>query len=212
MARNPDLQALRDYVMADTGAQNQASSTVRLLVTHSNLKARFLEIRLDLHVSALCAPPQIASPDHHTAADPELPPPRRCPSTPSRPSSAPTPAPTRQPWCFSSRTPRAPSSPSWPTTPASSASTPLRTGEPQQRGDPAAAAALPPDLPALFFQPFVPGKEHHSTPSFSRFLSPTIKTYTPHFCAAAFCISSTPTPPQSLPAAGWRTPPRWPST
>jgi tubulin-specific chaperone B len=51
MALNADLQALRDYVTAETGAQNQAESTVRLLVTHSNLKAKFMEIRLDLHVS-----------------------------------------------------------------------------------------------------------------------------------------------------------------
>ena len=51
MAVNTDLQALRNYVLADTGAQNQAESTVRLMVTHSNLKANFMEIRLDLHVS-----------------------------------------------------------------------------------------------------------------------------------------------------------------
>jgi hypothetical protein len=30
--------------------QNQAESTVRLHVTHSNLKAEFTELRLDLHV------------------------------------------------------------------------------------------------------------------------------------------------------------------
>ena len=46
---NSDLRALRDYVTAP-GSQNQSEATVRLLVTHSNLKARFLEIRLDLHV------------------------------------------------------------------------------------------------------------------------------------------------------------------
>lgn len=50
---NEDLQALRDYVMADTGAQNQAESTVRLLVTHSNLQASFMEIRLDKHVCCI---------------------------------------------------------------------------------------------------------------------------------------------------------------
>ncbi len=43
-------EALRAYVLADTGAQNQAESTVRLVVTHSNLQASFMDIRLDLHV------------------------------------------------------------------------------------------------------------------------------------------------------------------
>lgn len=47
---NNDLRALREYVTA-AGSQNQAESTVRLLVTHSNLKAKFMEIRLDMHVS-----------------------------------------------------------------------------------------------------------------------------------------------------------------
>ena len=47
---NSDLRALREYVTAP-GGQNQADSTVRLLVTHSNLKAKFMEIRLDMHVS-----------------------------------------------------------------------------------------------------------------------------------------------------------------
>lgn len=37
-------------MLADTGAQNQAESTVRLVVTHSNLAANFMDIRLDLHV------------------------------------------------------------------------------------------------------------------------------------------------------------------
>ena len=45
-------EALRDYVLADSGAQNQAESTVRLVVTHSNLKASFMDIRLDMHVRA----------------------------------------------------------------------------------------------------------------------------------------------------------------
>ena len=48
----PHQLALRDYVLADTGAQNQADSTVRLLISHSNLQAKFLDIRLDLHVGA----------------------------------------------------------------------------------------------------------------------------------------------------------------
>lgn len=47
----PDMQMLRDYVTARSGAQNQAESTVRLQVTHSNLQATFMEIRLDRHVS-----------------------------------------------------------------------------------------------------------------------------------------------------------------
>lgn len=46
--------ALREYVLADTGAQNQADSTVRLLVSHSNLQAKFMDIRLDLHVRGGC--------------------------------------------------------------------------------------------------------------------------------------------------------------
>lgn len=50
MRLNPDMQALRDYVTAPS-SQNQADSTVRLLITHSNLKSRFMEIKLDLHVS-----------------------------------------------------------------------------------------------------------------------------------------------------------------
>lgn len=47
-----DVDALRAYVAGpDTGFANKADSTVLLHVTHSNLKARFMEIRLDLHVS-----------------------------------------------------------------------------------------------------------------------------------------------------------------
>ena len=53
MALNTDLQALRDYVVGPSDFQNQSASTVRLMVTHSNLKARFLEIRLDMHVRSL---------------------------------------------------------------------------------------------------------------------------------------------------------------
>ena len=46
-----DLQMLKDYVRApgNFGA-NQAESTVLIHITHSNLKAEFLEIRLDKHV------------------------------------------------------------------------------------------------------------------------------------------------------------------
>ena len=45
-----DLAALRAYVTADTGAQQRAESTVLLTVTHSNLRATFMELRFDLHV------------------------------------------------------------------------------------------------------------------------------------------------------------------
>lgn len=52
-----ELEALRAYVTAPgSHGQNQADSTVRLHVTHSNLKSQFLEIRLDKYVRALnCA-------------------------------------------------------------------------------------------------------------------------------------------------------------
>lgn len=48
---NSDLQALKAYVSAPGkfGA-NQADSTVLLHVTHSNLRAEFMEIRFDKHV------------------------------------------------------------------------------------------------------------------------------------------------------------------
>ena len=50
-AMPPDMAALREYVTAaPSGEQSQAESTVRLHVTHSNLRAQFMEIRLDLHV------------------------------------------------------------------------------------------------------------------------------------------------------------------
>jgi tubulin-specific chaperone B len=49
--KNSDMQALKDYVTAPgkLGA-NQADSTVLLHLTHSNLKAEFMEIRFDKHV------------------------------------------------------------------------------------------------------------------------------------------------------------------
>uniref|UniRef100_A0A1D2ABR8 CAP-Gly domain-containing protein n=1 Tax=Auxenochlorella protothecoides TaxID=3075 RepID=A0A1D2ABR8_AUXPR len=46
-----DLRALRDYVMTPGDMQNQSDSTVLLSVTHSNLKARFMEIRFDRHMT-----------------------------------------------------------------------------------------------------------------------------------------------------------------
>lgn len=48
--KNTDLLALRDYVTHDTGILNKAETTVLLNVTHSNLKAMFMELRFDLHV------------------------------------------------------------------------------------------------------------------------------------------------------------------
>merc|ERR1719487_530126 len=45
------MQELRDYITYDTGAQNRGASTVLLHVTHSNLKARMFEIRLDRHMT-----------------------------------------------------------------------------------------------------------------------------------------------------------------
>jgi tubulin-specific chaperone B len=42
---------LRAYVTGpDGGGLNQSETTVLLHVTHSNLKAKFAELRLDLHV------------------------------------------------------------------------------------------------------------------------------------------------------------------
>jgi len=51
--RSADMQALRDYVTHDSGSLNQAESTVLLEVTHSNLNAKFMQIRLDMHMSIL---------------------------------------------------------------------------------------------------------------------------------------------------------------
>ena len=48
------MAALRSYVTFDSGAQNQAESTVLLNVTHSNLKAMFMELRFDKHVRKMC--------------------------------------------------------------------------------------------------------------------------------------------------------------
>lgn len=51
MLTGADIQGLKDYVKgSDGGMQNQAASTVRLHVAHSNLKATFVEVRLDRHV------------------------------------------------------------------------------------------------------------------------------------------------------------------
>ena len=53
--KNKDLLALREYVTHDSGSLNKADSTVQLMVTHSNLKARFMEIRFDRYVSIYTA-------------------------------------------------------------------------------------------------------------------------------------------------------------
>jgi len=44
--------AMREYVMGDTGL-NAAESTVKINVSHSNLKAKFMELRLDKHMTIL---------------------------------------------------------------------------------------------------------------------------------------------------------------
>ena len=49
--KNQELLSLREYVTHDSGSLNKADSTVQLMVTHSNLKARFMEIRFDRYVS-----------------------------------------------------------------------------------------------------------------------------------------------------------------
>jgi len=46
-----DLQMLRDWVAHDSGGQAKGATTVLLHVTHSNLKARMFELRLDRHMT-----------------------------------------------------------------------------------------------------------------------------------------------------------------
>jgi tubulin-folding cofactor B len=48
-AMSSDVAALRAYVTAETGAQRAHASTVRVMVSHSNLRATFLEIKFDAH-------------------------------------------------------------------------------------------------------------------------------------------------------------------
>lgn len=51
MLTGADIQQLKDYVAGPaSGIQNRVDSTVLLQVSHSNLSARFMEIRLDMHV------------------------------------------------------------------------------------------------------------------------------------------------------------------
>eukprot|EP00884_Botryococcus_braunii_P000256 jgi/Botrbrau1/10230/Bobra.0362s0019.2 len=54
MITQDDIRSLREYVTAPgNNGQNQADSTVRLHVTHSNLKQSFMDLRLDRHMSIL---------------------------------------------------------------------------------------------------------------------------------------------------------------
>lgn len=46
-----DMQMLKEYVQWDSGSLNRSESTVLLHVTHSNLKARMFELRLDRHMT-----------------------------------------------------------------------------------------------------------------------------------------------------------------
>ncbi len=46
-----DMAALRDWVTYESGGQARGETTVLLHVTHSNLKARMFEIRLDRHMT-----------------------------------------------------------------------------------------------------------------------------------------------------------------
>lgn len=52
-----DLGSLREYVTGQSRMQQAADSTVLLHIAHNHLKARFPEIRLDLHVSRAHATP-----------------------------------------------------------------------------------------------------------------------------------------------------------
>lgn len=52
MMTGADIAQLKAYVQAaPSGIQNRDAATVLLQVSHSNLAARFMEIRVDLHVS-----------------------------------------------------------------------------------------------------------------------------------------------------------------
>lgn len=69
MITGADIQQLKDYVAgADAGGQRQAESTVRIHVTHSNLKAKFVEIRLDMHMSVASVKSKLSS---HCGTAPE---------------------------------------------------------------------------------------------------------------------------------------------
>lgn len=66
MISGADIQALKDYVKGPS-SQNQADTTVRLQVTHSNLKAHFMEIRLDLQMTVAAVKQKLMS---HTGSSP----------------------------------------------------------------------------------------------------------------------------------------------
>ena len=52
MISGADIAQLKAYVAAPaSGIQHRLETTVLLSVSHANLSARFMEIRLDLHVS-----------------------------------------------------------------------------------------------------------------------------------------------------------------
>lgn len=52
MMTGADIAQLKAYVQGpDGGMQNRDAATVLLHVSHSNLAARFMEIRVDMHVS-----------------------------------------------------------------------------------------------------------------------------------------------------------------
>lgn len=67
MISRADIEALKAYVSAPVSNQNQAESTVRMAVTHSNLKANFMEIRLDKHMSIDTVKKKLSS---HTGSSP----------------------------------------------------------------------------------------------------------------------------------------------
>eukprot|EP00736_Rhodelphis_marinus_P010270 Rmarinus@m.6239 len=67
MLGNEQLNALRSYVTQDS-SQNQAESTVRLHVTHSNLKAEFMDLRLDRHMKISTVKDKLKT---HTGTNPD---------------------------------------------------------------------------------------------------------------------------------------------
>lgn len=72
MMTGADIAQLKAYVQApDSGMQNREAATVLLHVSHSNLSARFMEIRVDMHVSC-CWPvatmPNLRAAAHHCHA------------------------------------------------------------------------------------------------------------------------------------------------
>jgi len=62
-----DLAALRAYVTADTRAQRRDPTTLRVRVSHSNLRASFLEIRLDAHATIGSVKAKLV---HHCGSNP----------------------------------------------------------------------------------------------------------------------------------------------